>query len=191
MGPTIIHTERLNLRAWTLGDLESLVQIFSDPEVSRYMFGGAIAGEHALRIVTKYMRTQKERGWCRWALELADNPDVLAGFCGVGCTFAPEMELGWALRRDLWGQGLATEAAAGALDYCFYTVGFKTIISAVDPDNTRSIAVAKRLGMHQDGTVELEGNELLRYTMYNPGGSPPTNPNLIANCDGEAAGKTL
>lgn len=192
MGPTIISTERLNLRAWTLGDGPALTQLFSDPQVARFLNDGKPIDTHrAFDFVSKYIRTQEERGWCRWALELVDEPDVLAGFCGVGCTFAPEIELGWVLRRDLWGQGLATEAAAGALDYCFYSVGFKEIVSAIDPENTASIAVARRLGMHQMGTLDHKGEQLLRYAIFNPSAKPPTDSRLVANCEGEVSGPTL
>jgi RimJ/RimL family protein N-acetyltransferase len=192
MGPVIITTERVNLRAWSLEDVPAIVELFSHPDVARFINdGNPVTGEQALRFVTKYKRIQEERGWCRWALELADAPDTLAGFCGVGCTFAPEIELGWTLRRDLWGNGLATEAAAGALDYCFYTVGFPRIISAIDPDNQASLAVAKRLGMYQSGTIEHEGAELLRLAMDNPSASPPSTPGLVPNCEGEPAGATL
>jgi RimJ/RimL family protein N-acetyltransferase len=192
MGPTIIKTERLNLRAWTLADVNPLVKLFAEPEVAQYVNDGKpVTGEQALRFITKYMRIQEERGWCRWALELAEEPGELAGFCGVGCTFAPEIELGWTLRRDLWGQGLATEAAAGALDYCFYTVGFKEIISAIDGENARSIAVAKRLGMTQIGTIDHDGEQLLRYVMFTPNAKPVNTPGCIPNCDGENAGTSL
>jgi RimJ/RimL family protein N-acetyltransferase len=192
MGPTIITTERVNLRAWTLEDVAAVVDLFSHPDVARFINDGdPVTGEQALRFVTKYKRIQQERGWCRWALELADEPDVVAGFCGIGCTFAPEIELGWTLRRDLWGQGLATEAAAGALDYCFYTVGFKRIISAIDPANEPSIAVAKRLGMYQSGTIEHEVHELLRFAMDNPSASPASTPGLVPSCEGEPAGPSL
>ena len=115
----------------------------------------------------------------------------MAGFCGVGCTVAPEIELGWTLRREHWGRGLATEAARGALDYCFGTVGFERIVSVIDPDNERSLAVAWRLGMRQEGTLELSGTEMLRFVAENPLDEIPDDPRFVRHCDGEPRGSSL
>jgi RimJ/RimL family protein N-acetyltransferase len=116
---------------------------------------------------------------------------MLAGFCGVGCTFAPEIELGWTLRRRLWGQGLATEAALAALDYCFETIGFERIISAVDAENVKSAAVAERIGMTVQGRIEHDGELLLRYAIDNPDPRPQGTPGTVPNCDGESRGSSL
>lgn len=192
MGPIIFDTERLNLRAWTLDDVPGIVELFEDPEVAEFVNDGEPASiDDATKFVRRYMRIQNERGWCRWALELKDDPGRVAGFCGVGCTFAPEIELGWTLRRDLWGRGLATEAARAAFEYCFEQVGFGRVISAIDSDNVRSVAVAERLGMRQDGTIEHEGAQLLRMVLSNPRGSVEPGPGFVTDCDGESRGSSL
>lgn len=192
MGPVVIRTERLALRAWGPEDIDDVVALFDDPEVARFItHGKPVSRSDGETFITRYMRLQSERGWARWAVEVAEEPGVLAGFCGVGCTFAPEIELGWTFRRDLWGHGYATEAARGALDYCFGVVGFERIISAIDPANTRSAAVAHRLGMSQDGTLEHEGQTISRYAIMNPLPRPPCDPEFVRNCTGETAGSSL
>ena len=192
MGPVVIETDRLQLRAWERDDAPAFVELFSHAEVNRFITDGEpVTEEQALRYIDRYERLQRERGWCRWALELKREPDALAGFCGVGCTFAPEIELGWTLRRDLWGEGLATEAARGALDYCFGTVGFARIVSAIDPENARSIAVARRLGMTAEGTLEIGETKLLRFVTENPLAEMPADPRFVTDCEGEAAGSSL
>lgn len=192
MGPVIITTDRLNLRSWTLDDAPLLVELFEDEQVNRFINDGRpISLESAELFMTRYERMQHERGWCRWALELAEQPGRLAGFCGFGCTFAPEIELGWTLRSDLWGRGLATEAARAAITYGFETVGFARIVSAVSPENSRSAAVAERLGMHTDGHIDFEHHRLVRYAVDNPGPIPLPDPRYMRHCDGEPAGRTL
>lgn len=192
MGPVITKSARLKLRSWTPEDAPALVALLSDAEVSRFINAGKPATlEDATRFIERYMRIQSERGWCRWALELAEQPGALAGFCGVGCTFAPEIELGWTLRRDLWGRGLATEAARAALDYCFSAVGFTRIISAIDSENARSAAVAARLGMVRDGFLEHEGHRIERWAIGTPLETPPAQPGFVRSCEGEPSGSSL
>lgn len=57
-------------------------------------------------------------------------------------------ELGYRLYPAYWGQGLASEASEAVCRYAFTVLGKKEFISIIDPNNVRSVAVAKRLGMH-------------------------------------------
>jgi len=50
----------------------------------------------------------------------------------------PGSEIGWAIRRDRWGHGLATEAAAATIDWAFDTLGWAEIIHLIAPDNIAS-----------------------------------------------------
>jgi RimJ/RimL family protein N-acetyltransferase len=60
---------------------------------------------------------------------------------------AERVEIGWTLRRPFWGQGLASEGAAAAVETTFAYVGLDEVISLINPANARSISVAERLGM--------------------------------------------
>lgn len=192
MGPADITTTRVRLRQWSAEDAPALAGLFDDPLVNRFINDGRpITIESAQHFCDRYARMRRERGWCRWALEVAAEPGLLAGFCGYGCTFAPEIELGWTLAPRWWGHGLATEAGRAALEYGFNTVGFARVVSAVDPDNHRSARVARRLGMQPDGTIEFEGHPLTRFAVENPGPLPPPDPRFVRDCTGEQAGRTL
>jgi RimJ/RimL family protein N-acetyltransferase len=68
----------------------------------------------------------------------------LAGVSGA------EMEIGWRLRRDCWGQGYASEAASRIRDYA-QECGISRLIAVAHPDNAASIAVMRRIGMHFRG----------------------------------------
>ncbi|WP_332701404.1 GNAT family N-acetyltransferase [Devosia sp.] len=58
----------------------------------------------------------------------------------------PEKELGWLLFGGHEGQGYAGEAAGALRDWAFGERGLPTLVSYVDPNNVRSIALAERLG---------------------------------------------
>ncbi len=192
MGPVIFETERLNLRGWTAADAPALVELLADPEVNRYVnHGEPVTLTHADAFVVRYERLQRERGWCRWFVELKSDPGRLGGFVGVGCTFAPEIELGWTLRRDLWGAGIATEAARGALAYLFDTVGLGYVVSAIDPGNERSQRVAQRLGMRPEGTLTYQDQTVTRWFIENPRPQATTDARFVRDCDGEQSGSAL
>lgn len=189
MPKAILRTGRLVLREWSDEDEDDLAAVTADAEVMRFMVGGAWPAEHLRDWIAEQRRGAAERGWCRWALSPWGSEDVW-GFCGYGCRFAPHVELGWCLRRDLWGRGLATEAARAALQYGFGVIGFQRVISLIHSENERSKRVAEKLGMRLDGSSVYEDVELLRYAIANPlaGEERPRDPRFRRDCRPEDRG---
>lgn len=176
MGPVVTETARIRLRAWTIEDAEGFMRLASDPEVVRYISGGVPYTRAQVGLfVQRQLDTQRERGWGRWAIELT-QPDRaehegVVGFCGPGCTFAPEVEVGWWLLRSLWGEGLATEAARAAVEHCFDVIGFPRLISCIHRDNAASLRVAEKVGFARAGEFEYARLPLIRHELANP--TPP------------------
>jgi len=56
----------------------------------------------------------------------------------------PGTEVGWAIVRDCWGRGYATEGAEAATDWAFDHLGWSRVIHSIDPANVASQAVARR-----------------------------------------------
>ena len=75
------------------------------------------------------------------------------------------LEIGWALRRERWGQGYASEIGAAGLAYAFGVLGVRAVVSCTARHNLRSRAVMERIGMHyvgeiySGGTIEGEDDE--------------------------------
>jgi RimJ/RimL family protein N-acetyltransferase len=90
------------------------------------------------------------RGLGQWALE----ERVTGRFVGrAGLYWRPEpdwpgVEVGWMLDPGFWGSGYATEAGARAVRYGFEDLGEQQLFSLILPENSRSQAVARRLGYH-------------------------------------------
>ena len=70
-------------------------------------------------------------------------------------SYREEIEIGWRFARRYWDRGYATEAASGWLDLGFGPLGFDRIISITEPDNVRSLAVMRRLGMEFDHAARV------------------------------------
>lgn len=86
----------------------------------------------------------------------------------------PERELGWmVLDGASEGQGIATEAAQGALGHIWQNLRWPTVVSYIAEGNDRSVALAERLGARLDpqaGVPEVAGQTLLVYRHARPEG---------------------
>jgi len=78
---------------------------------------------------------------------------------------APPIEIGWRLIRAAWGRGYAAEAAVAVLRHGLDTVGLERVVADIDPDNTRSIRVADKIGLRFVGDDRVKGRPVKRYTM--------------------------
>jgi RimJ/RimL family protein N-acetyltransferase len=83
---------------------------------------------------------------------MLDDSDRVIGFTGAQPwpqDWGPkgEIEIGWRLGREFWGQGYATAAAETTLERV-RAAGVPSVVAMVLARNTRSIAVTRRLGMH-------------------------------------------
>jgi len=162
----ILETERLILDTWRSSDWTAFRPIATDPEVMRYITGGAPWSDDQIRsFVDRQVNLYAERGFCRWKLLLKATGEMI-GFCGVGFwRDTPDPEIGWWLARQTWGRGLATEAARTALRDAFERVRLKRIISVARPENAASIRIMQKLGLELECEFENEGVHLARYTI--------------------------
>jgi RimJ/RimL family protein N-acetyltransferase len=59
------------------------------------------------------------------------------------------------LRRSVWGQGYATEAARACMHFVFESLKWPSAAHMIHPDNLGSQAVARRLGSKLISNVRL------------------------------------
>jgi RimJ/RimL family protein N-acetyltransferase len=72
------------------------------------------------------------------------------GDCGLTLQLVdgePFVKVGWHVRRDRWGEGIAPEAGIGCRDWAFAHLDVERIISLIRPENVQSRRVAEKLGM--------------------------------------------
>ena len=100
------------------------------------------------------------RGYGMSALVLRESGAVI-GFCGlVHPGGQDEAEIKYALVRDHWGQGLATEAVGAMLAYGVQAFELSRVIATIYPENRASQRVLEKVGMrvsedrsNDDGSV--------------------------------------
>ncbi|MFD0775350.1 GNAT family N-acetyltransferase [Streptomonospora algeriensis] len=154
-----LHTERLTIRDWTLGDAEAALQIYGAEEVARWLTPEmrAVHDVEAMRsVLHAWMEAQPNlvppAG--RWAIAHKRGGDLLGGLSlRLLPPFEEDFELNWQLRPDAWGNGYATEAGSAAIGWAFEQ-GIEELFAVARPKNTRAIATARRLGMEWVGETE-------------------------------------
>jgi ribosomal-protein-alanine N-acetyltransferase len=153
-----IATQRLVLRPVLREDVDALHELWTTPEVRRYLWDGVVIEREIVEHVVDLHLTAAERhsiGY--WALHLhstaASVRVSIAGFCGFRfIDDTPEIELMYALKAEHWGQGLATEAALAAIEYLWRSTTFQLIYARTDPPNEQSVRVMQRIGMTHEST---------------------------------------
>jgi len=103
------------------------------------------------------------RGHGMWAVEEKASGRLVGRVGPFNPEGWPAFEVGWALARDCWGKGYATESARRALAYAFTELGREHVISMIRPENVPSIKVAERIGERLESRSELFGREVLIY----------------------------
>lgn len=146
----IFETERLIVREWQESDRPFFYELSADKEVMEF-FPSILTNEECDKVVQKLKTQQAKNGFCFWSCECKVSGTFI-GLVGLnkiedGLPFAPCVEIGWRLCKRHWGQGYATEAAKGCLEYGFKTLNLKKIVSFAVKDNANSIKVMERIGM--------------------------------------------
>jgi RimJ/RimL family protein N-acetyltransferase len=147
-----ILTTRLELRPFEDWDTDSIAALLADREVTKYI-GDVRSREDAATSVKVMRKAFLERGWGTLAVTLRGRANAI-GYCGVRpLAHTAELEIAFALQRDCWNLGYATEAAYASVDAAFSTLGIDSIVATVYPQNQPSLRVLEKLRMKLDSKV--------------------------------------
>jgi RimJ/RimL family protein N-acetyltransferase len=168
----ILETERLVLRPWQHDDAPRLLDILSRFEVMKWLGDGPpqlmkdLDEAHAR--IDRYAERSTTHPHGIWAIEpkSGGEPRGTAMLVPLPNAEDGEVEIGWHLHPDSWGQGYASEAARAVLGHGF-GAGLPEILAVTHLGNHPSMAVCRRIGMAHLGVVEkwYDGpSELFRIT---------------------------
>jgi len=76
-----------------------------------------------------------------------------------------EVEVAFALSKQYWGQGLATEAAKGIIQYAYEVLKLRRLVCLIEQGNQASVKVAAKLGTSFERKGEDEISPFLLYSM--------------------------
>lgn len=158
----IMETERLILRGPEARDFDALAAFFAD-EARSWGFDGPKTRNEAWRWFASNIGHWALQGYGFWTVETRGGQII--GIVGLWSPEGwPEPELGWVMFAGGEGKGYAHEAAQTARQYAYDHMGFTTLTSNILPGNTRSVALAERLGAwHERDFTNVTGDAEMAY----------------------------
>lgn len=174
---TSLETQRLLIRPFVEADVDAVFRYRKDPEVMRFIPGGADKSLKETRsVIEKYNDHQQTYGFSKWAIIL-NEPGQLIGDSGLLLLEqGPDFELGYRITRKYWHMGLATEAGHAWLRAAFSQLGLQRVVAFAHPDNSASIRVMSKLGMSFERHDRFYGMEAVLYSVYHDSYSASVKP---------------
>ncbi len=160
----VFQSERLGFRTWTKDDLFEFSEINADADVMEHFpkpLSVAETDEFLDRLIAHYSL----HGYQYFAAEILETCELI-GFIGLAfqrykTEFSPATDIGWRLKKSVWGHGYATEGAKRCLTFAFEDLNLKKVFSACTVNNLRSQNVMKKIGMTRMG--EFNHPNLKKY----------------------------
>lgn len=161
------ETPRLVLCEPRLSDIEGIVSLWTDPQVTEFI-GGPRDRELVAESFQEYaldFEAAQRRWGDRWWTIIERASDRFVGLISLlekEIEGSAEIELNYFLLPVAWGPGYAVEAAREVRDYAFEELGLKSLVAIIHPGNVRSQAVASKLGMVLDREIVRPGGSVKR-----------------------------
>lgn len=158
MAPTYrIETDRLVLRRWKDEDFEPWIALATEPEFFHFPLRRAKTRDEAAEVLVRQRQNWLTRGSGLWAAELKESGELI-GYIGLETPLwlpavLPNVEIGWRIGKRFWGKGYAEEGARATLKQGFEEMLLSRVICIYEPENDRSVALAKRLGFVETRTM--------------------------------------
>lgn len=161
-------TPRLVAERLSEGDLPDLVALHLDPEVSRYL-----GGTRSLEATKAYLETNlahwDHHGFGLWTWRTPDG--VFVGGAGIrplAVEGVAEIEIAYALIRDAWGGGCASEMAQALVEHALKRLELPSLVGVVMVEHRASRRVLEKAGFTFEGTVVHAGEPCVLYRLNRP-----------------------
>jgi len=138
----ILETKRLTLRPQMEADAPALFAILGNEEAMRFWNRPPVT---RLAVVEELVREQQAAardGLCRYWTVTRDGEAI--GSIDLSLIQAASAELGFLLRRDCWGLGLATEAVGAVGAYGFNALHLTQIAAVIQTANRAAARVLEK-----------------------------------------------
>jgi len=162
-----LETERLILRSFREEDIDSMAQLFANPDFMRFSLGVFTEHKQTIAFVEKVIGWDRAGIPSQFAVVLRGE-DAVIGYCGF--FYHPEhsiedIEIGYRLHPGYWNRGLITEAARAVRDHGFRDWKLARVISLIHPENIASRRVAEKNGMKVEKKITFRGFPTLVYAI--------------------------
>jgi len=162
-----LHTQRFTLTPIqdTADSNRHLIEMMQDSRVQRYITGAAFTDEQVIAGLERFHRLNNVNGQGFWLIY--DSGDNCVGMCLLKPMPTQEatgnIETGYWLKPDYWGQGIAAEVAARLIEYAFVDLCLQKVTAVVDEQNIASAKSLEKAGMTRQGKIMAYDTDLPFY----------------------------
>jgi RimJ/RimL family protein N-acetyltransferase len=164
-----LETERLILRPHQPDDFDSYVDMWSEPDVVRFIGGRPFTREESWSRMVRQAGLWQHLGFGFFAIEEKETGRFIgeAGFHDLKRAMDPSiegtLEAGWALVSSGQGWGYATEAMTAAVNWADVAFPDRKMTCIINPDNLASLRVASRLGFKELARTSYAGGPVIVF----------------------------
>ncbi|RMG78497.1 MAG: N-acetyltransferase [Bacteroidetes bacterium] len=158
----IFETKRLCIRPLEPADFEGFHEMQSDPEVMKYTtgkpFSEAENRKQLADVIARY--TAPGNSFWVWAVVQKSN-GAFVGTCAAIGEPDGAVEIGYRIRRCMWGQGYGSEICRGLIDYCLHVRHWTHLHAVADVRNVPSVRILEksRLNFEKEAPNEMGGTD--------------------------------
>jgi [ribosomal protein S5]-alanine N-acetyltransferase len=161
---TTLFTQRLVLTPYSVKDIDELTTIMGNAQVMAHIGKGPLSPEEVAAVVEKAIQSWQQSGMGWWILRQKSDGNAIGQMCLKPLTELPEIEIGYALAPQSWGQGYADEAMSVVLSHTKVMRLLKRVVALVRPANTFSVGFLKRNGFEFEQEFFLRNKTLYLYS---------------------------
>jgi ribosomal-protein-alanine N-acetyltransferase len=171
MGALEMRTERLRLTRPMATDSAGVFAVLGDSRTVEHNPSDRLEDRgEAAELVAQWIRHWEEHGFGYWCGRESGSNRII-GYAGVKWMLIhgrPVLNLAYRFVPEVWGQGLATDAAAAVVSRASAEMPAATILARARPDNRSSENVALKAGLQRDATMDCQGEDGLDWAFTSP-----------------------
>ena len=177
-----LETESLLLRPLGNRHLSRILDIWTQPEVRRHLWGDKVIGEERVALeIERSKESFREHGFGHWAVRRREKRRVI-GSCGLlRVPHTDDLEIIYCIDTALWNKGYGTQTAQAVIAFAFETLRLPLIHGRCALDNIASLRILEKIGMrtgrphpHEDcegAHLSISGQEYLERRLLGSGSS--------------------
>ena len=153
----IYETDRLYIRDFKPDDFDEFHKLVQNSDIYKYMPWGPNSEEDTKNFIQMSIEQGSKEPRKSFDVPIIlKETHLIVGCIGirVSSSLHKKADIGYWIKRDLWGQGFAKEAALGLLSFGFQKLKMNKIYATADPNNPASIRVLEKIGMVKEGYLK-------------------------------------
>ena len=173
-----LMTKRTKLTPLALADVDVALEMFTDPDVTKFA-GGVMSEDKIRREMSTWIKrggngcigiwcisdrnTGEKYGSCALLPLPIDDDDTDWGLVIPGVMPEGDVEVGYFLKQSSWGKGIATEVCRRLLELVFKNTSLEAVVATIDDENHRSENVLLKTGFIYKGRIRAYGEDSPLY----------------------------